>query len=104
MVPASRVTACGRYWRRTAECVPSAATSRSPVALLPSAKYAVTVPSSRCSYSTKVLSKCTTSVRPVNSTWRSTIRATECSVCTGSASGRSSNEAVWRSRWVTTLK
>jgi hypothetical protein len=48
MIPASLTVACGRYCRRTAEPAPSAATSTSPVALLPSAKHAVTVPSSCC--------------------------------------------------------
>ena len=43
MIPVSSVFACGRYWRRTREPEPSAATSRSPVACVPSAKYAVTL-------------------------------------------------------------
>jgi hypothetical protein len=41
--------ACGNSWRRTRDRAPSAPTSRSPVAELPSAKYAVTVPSPACS-------------------------------------------------------
>src|SRR6266487_1997411 len=49
MIPASMTVACGRYCWRTAELAPSAATSTSPVTLLPSAKWAVTV-SSECSW------------------------------------------------------
>jgi hypothetical protein len=48
MMPASVTSACGRYWWRTAELAPSAATSTSPLAEVPSAKWAVTVPSSFC--------------------------------------------------------
>ncbi len=49
VMPASLISACGRNWRRTAERVPSAATRTSPVAVVPSVKWAVTVPSGCCS-------------------------------------------------------
>ena len=37
--------ACGRYWARTREFAPSAPISTSAVAVVPSVKWAVTVPS-----------------------------------------------------------
>lgn len=44
--PVSVCVACGSYRLRTGEFAPSAPTSRSAVAVVPSTKYAVTVPSS----------------------------------------------------------
>ena len=86
IMPVSSCCACGRYCLRTREPAPSAPTSRSPVAVEPSAKYAVTVPSPCCSKPVNSLPNVITSSKPVMSTWRRVIRLTDFSLSTGSSS------------------
>ncbi|MFD0736522.1 hypothetical protein [Planotetraspora mira] len=81
----SSTSAPGSNWRRTAELVPSAPTSRSPTAKVPSAKCARTRPSPAWSYRTNVLPKWRTSSRPDSRISRSVNRLTPKKTSSGSA-------------------
>ncbi len=77
VMPVSTTFASGRRCLRTLDCAPSAPTSTSPVAEVPSAKNAVTVPSSLWLKCVNALSNWTTSSSPLSSAVRIAMRLTE---------------------------
>src|SRR5439155_25036112 len=76
--PVSNTRASGSSCFRTAEAEPSAPTSTSPRAEVPSARCTTTWPSDERPEPTTALSKATTSSKPLSSSWRKPARPIGC--------------------------